>query len=229
MAQFFETARRTPRCLCGVALALLLSACSVGFDVPLGSDQAPAWQETLPGYWKVEFEIEEGVDAVAVAELQKRDEGSFRLDLLAEGLTSVSLRFASVGGRDYAVYDLGSYLEFKPLEAEPDLFQLTSGEGTYGLLLLRRDGDQVVAYQMLRDAVERDLASGALSKVAHEGCRSEPPSADSEQPSAQKPGSGSAFTCLVRPGDEAALGAYLEARGDAIFNLEKPARFTKLF
>lgn len=229
MAQIFETARRAPWRLGGLALALWLGACSVGFDVPLPSDRPTAWQDDLAGFWKVEFETEEGAKGVTVAELRKLEDGAFQLNLLAEGLTSVTLRFASHGGRDYAVYDLGSYLEFKPLAPEPDLFQFTSGKGTYGVVLLRREGDQVIAYEMLRAAVERDLASGPLAGVAQEGCVAPRPAPEPGASPDGKPETGPAFTCRIRIGDEAALGAYLDARGEVIFDLEKPTRFTRLF
>lgn len=208
---------------------LLLGACSVGFDVRLRSGQTAAWQDNLVGYWKVEFEAEETVKGAAVAELRKLDDGAFQLNLLAEGLTSVTLRFASHGGRDYAVYDFGSFLEFKPKEPEPDLVRFASARGTYGIKLLRRDGDQIVAYDMLRNAVERDLVNGPLTQVAQEGCSMERPSSAPAQSPDAKPGTGADVTCLVRIGEEAALREYLETRGDAIFDLEKPIRFTRLF
>ena len=207
-------------------LAFLLAACSIGFDVPPGRDVATAWQDDLIGYWTVEVE---GEPRKGVAELSKGEDGAYRLDLLGEGFSSVTLRFASHGGRDYAVYDLSSYLEFKPGEPAPDLVSFSGNRSAFGIVLLRRDGDRITAYEMRSEAVKRDLAVGPLAAVPDEGCGPRPVSPELPRRATPEAEGDSGFACLVRIGDEAALGSYLEARGEAIFDLEKPTRLTRLF
>ena len=221
------------------AASFLLGACSVGFDVPLSVGAASDWQDGLTGYWKVE---REGEDEAAVALIRKRDDGAFRLHLLGpdSGSFSADLGFASHGGRDYAILDFNSYEGFDPVEREIKLIReqtalgiplLPSDASGFGVVLLRRKADEVRAYELNGKLVMKDLMHGPLAGTRFEGCDPELPNLtlDGPETEASEMPKRPHWACIVQLGQEAALRAYLEARGDAIFDLDKPTRFTKLF
>ena len=222
-----------------LCLAAILGGCSVGFDVPLSSSGDAAWTEKLLGYWKVEREGEEGA---GVALLHQDEDGTLRLDALGPdgGLFATQLHFARHDGRDYAVLDLASFRTLDPGDptvgrvGEQTVFGvplLPAGEKSYGIALIRRDADRLTVYELDAKAVKSDLASRQLDVMEAEGCDSDLPDLQLDQPDARKPEVEGRphWACILRIGGEAALRGYLEQRGDAIFDLDKPIRLTRLF
>ena len=222
-----------------LALAALLGACSVGFDVPLGPGSDATWEDELLGYWKVELEGEEGA---GVALLHRGEDGRLRLDALGPdgGLVGADLHLASHGGRDYAVLDLGSFRTLDP--GDPSVGRvgdqtvfgvplLPKGTKSYGVALLRREADRLTVYELDEAAVKADLAGESLAGVQSEGCDSSRPAVRPEQLDSQAPIAEGRphWACILRIGSEAALRDYLGSRGDSIFDLEKPIRLTRLF
>ena len=145
---------------------------------------------------------------------------------------STDLHFASHVGRDYAVLDFTSYQTFNSVEREIELIReqtalgiplLPNDASSFGVVLLRREAGEVRVYELLAEVVVKDLMHGPLVGTRFEGCAPELPNLNLDR--LDRPH----WACIVQFGEEAALRAYLGARGDAIFDLDKPVRLTKLF
>lgn len=229
----------SPVPLIALWLAILLCGCSVGFDVPLSPAGDAAWADKLLGYWKVEREGREGA---GVALLHKSEDGTFKFDALGPdgGLLGADLIFASHGGRDYAVLDFVSLRTLDPGDpavgriGEQTVFGvplLPAGVKSYGIALIQRETDRLTVYELDEMAVKADLAGGALAGVASEGCDPDKPVRPVHREGQEEPVTEGRphWACILQIGEEAALRGYLERRGDAIFDLERPVRMTKLF
>lgn len=222
-----------------LGLAGVLCACSVGFDVPLNPAGDLAWEDELLGYWKVEREGQEGA---GVALFHKGKDGTFKVDALGPdgGLVGADLHFASHSGRDYAVLELGSFRSLDPGEpamgriGEQTVFGvplLPAGVKSYGIALIQRETDRLIVYELDEKAVKADMAGGALAGVASEGCDPDKPARPAHREGQKESVTEGRphWACILQIGEEAALRDYLEQRGDAIFDLERPIRMIRLF